>query len=125
MVRLPSPQRVASIFLLAVMLIAPAATGAQPGPHDEDRRTGFVATLTSELCAQWWSFLSSLWEKEGCGLDPHGACKAGSSDANSQEGKNGCIIDPNGGCKPETEGSEDPAQTKEGCIIDPHGGCRH
>lgn len=96
MVRLPSPQRIVLALFLAVVLAAPAAMEAQSFPRAKAREAGFVAALASELHAQWWSFLSGLWEKNGCVIDPYGGCAKASTDKADER----CGIDPHDSCKP-------------------------
>jgi hypothetical protein len=55
-----------------------------------------------------FAWLWSLFSKEGCTLDPSGACTR-------RTAEEGCTLDPNGACAPRT--------TKEGCSLDPDGRC--
>jgi hypothetical protein len=125
MARFPFPQRVVLVLLLTVVLAAPAVVEAQPGPRTEDPQVGFVTTLISALRVQFWSLLTRSWEKEGCGIDPNGTCKAGiaGSGLSGLWEKAGCIIDPNGGCVPDPGSDAGTTGQKAGCGIDPHGGC--
>jgi len=84
MARLSSPQRIVLVFLLTVVLAVPAMS-AQIRPRAEDRETGFVAALVSELRAHVWSVFSGFWEKNGCIADPHGGCINELSDTTGTE----------------------------------------
>lgn len=100
MARLPFPQRVVLVLLLAMVLASPAAPKGPRPFRVEDRQTSFVSALISDLRAQLWRLLSRSWEKAGCILDPHGGCKPDSrgNTSTTVHGDEGCIADPNGGC---------------------------
>jgi hypothetical protein len=61
------------------------------------RKALVVFTLTAALAAgrptflsQVWTLLTTIWDEEGCGMDPNGRCiPAPQPDA-------GCGMDPNG-----------------------------
>ena len=106
----PSPARLAALALAAA-LILPWPAAAQPSRQTSVRETATTSPASSNLLAQAWSALVSLWEEIGCGIDPSGACAPAS-------GEIGCGIDPNGLCAtaPGTSGQQD-----IGCLIDPNG----
>jgi len=101
------------ILLLLIVLTPPwaSATGspaAQPGP------AALSSLVSLDVLSFAWRFLSNPWRKEGCHIDPSGACLPLSTSVNTE----GCRIDPDGHCAPE------PAQVDTGCGIDPNGLCR-
>lgn len=97
------------LLLLISILVTPLAGAAKLRPATSTPQTTvFLAPLG--LLDDIWGFLSSLWNKEGCIIDPDGLHAAG--------GDAGCIIDPSGVCV-----SAAPVQGEEGCIIDPSGRC--
>ena len=57
-----------------------------------------------------WKFFGSLLNKNGCRIDPDGACL-----------ENGCMIDPSGVQRCATPTSA--ATEANGCMIDPNGLC--
>ena len=85
-------------------------------PISGDRRTDRGAA--SSHLAQLWSWLSTLWSEEGCGIDPSGRC--GKAPAPTQQAA-GCGIDPDGRCG----AASAPAHPDAGCMLDPNGGCQH
>lgn len=98
MARLPLSRRAPLAVLLAALLTAPAVLAAPRPPRTEDREPGLIAAVASGLRAQLWSVLRLVWEKEGCGIDPHGNCvKSTATDAVTQ-GDEGCGLDPHGEC---------------------------
>lgn len=67
----------------------------------------------------FWSFLTSLWAKNGCQVDPDGRCAPGLTSVLPGR-KNGCQVDPNGRCLPHPSHAAD-----NGCSADPNGRCRN
>jgi hypothetical protein len=98
------------IFVL-IILVALATTpwasarGPQPG-----KPRAAQAVEDVPLLGNFWSFLRSFWEKEGCHIDPWGVCM------DEPAPEIGCNIDPNGHCINEPT-------PKIGCHIDPWGNC--
>ena len=79
-------------------------------------RAGRTAPGPPDLLARAWSFLTGLWSKTGCNIDPNGRCLPETPVVQPDEG---CHIDPSGRCGPETPD----VQPDEGCNIDPFGRC--
>jgi hypothetical protein len=52
-------------------------------------------TFPASFLGRAWSFLTALWAKEGCHIDPNGRCRIVTPQSDT-----GCNIDPNGRCKP-------------------------
>jgi hypothetical protein len=119
-----APARRIAVSLLAVFLLAtavPTAVAAGPrrlstsgraaGPRGEVFST---VDLFSSLLPSWVADLIGSWAKNGCSIDPSGACaKAGTVYSGGQAG---CSIDPSG-CSGATSNVEN------GCSIDPDGRC--
>jgi hypothetical protein len=105
------------LLLLAALLILPWPAGALPGPDGTARRVPETSPGAWQLLSQAWSLLVSLWEEEGCGIDPSGHCASTPTVAPTEEG---CGIDPDGRC---ATAATPPAPVDAGCIIDPDG-CR-
>ena len=99
--------KLALVLVLATVLAAPSA-GWSAGRRFSSDSTWARGSVTTNLMVAFWSYVTSLWGKEGCGIDPNGLCT--SSDA-------GCGLDPHG-CEP---ASSDTTTPKNGCGIDPHG----
>ena len=81
------------LLLLAAVLAAPPASAA-------GRPTETVSLSPLEALDRLWSFLRAAWSKEGCGVDPDGTCKPGTTSPPPAQTKEGCHIDPNGQCRP-------------------------
>ena len=114
MPRIPLTRRIV-VLLLILAVAAPLA--AAPIHRSDPVRLEVAAPLAS-----LWGWLSHVWAKNGCGLDPHGNCLPGSSSApNAPTGAdNGCGIDPGGRCQP----AAIPLPAADnGCGIDPWGRC--
>ena len=89
-------RRLIVVLALCAFLGIPATSLA--GPHSaarfsEDR------TVSASLLSRVWDAMVSVWEKEGCTIDPYGRC-APKSQATTDDQKSdaGCMIDPNGRC---------------------------
>ncbi len=123
----PTPPRTVFAFVLCLGLCLgalPAWAAPQTAPAG-----GTLAGL--------WTFLVSLFGKEGCIIDPYGGCGSGQAGADVDRGcgldpygrcaatprpevaEEGCGIDPNGGCGRNLS----TASGDRGCMLDPHGGC--
>lgn len=110
--------RLSLIVALGLILLAPCVAAAQP------RSQGLAITIPTlsgpaDLLAQAWAFISQLWEKGGCGIDPNGGEGGCGIDPDGRDG--GCLIDPNGVCA--TTQTTPPVQGEGGCGIDPSGLC--
>lgn len=103
--------RLIAALLLATALLLPGTASAEPW---NDSRSW----MPGDLLARLGSLIMGIWNKEGCILDPHGACVAAPS---APQTKEGCGIDPHGGCV-NGQSASAPSQ-KIGCGIDPHGRC--
>jgi hypothetical protein len=91
---MPTFRKVAIVLLLAAFLASGAsATGSwlwHPTPA-----TGEASPPV--LFNRAWAYLTSLWNKTGCKLDPDGRCITVPDPVPSSEGT-GCKLDPNGLC---------------------------
>jgi hypothetical protein len=94
-----SLRRKAVVFLLlAAVLTAP---GAFAGHRLEKPRPAHNAEpAPMALASRAWSFLTSLWRKAGCNIDPNGACVNGPAPLPppTDHSDIGCNIDPFGRC---------------------------
>ncbi len=86
-----------AVALLLVLAVAPWSAAAEPfhrARHPNPSASSVAAPLSS-----LWSWLISLWEKNGCMIDPDGRCLPGAlpvQPATSTD--NGCGLDPWGRC---------------------------
>lgn len=89
--------------VLTAFLLIPASLAAAPLRAEREPGAGFAS--------QVWTFLVSLWNDAGPGLDPDGAQTDNGSglDPNGLSADNGPGLDPNG------------AQTDNGSGLDPDG----
>jgi len=110
-----SSSRFARLVLILLVLAAVTTPSAWGAPL---RLTGEPSSF--EILARLWESLVSVWNKAGCGADPHGL----STQTSPPTTEAGCILDPHGACI-EARGSSLPPQppTEAGCGLDPHGGC--
>ncbi len=99
------------LFLLAVLLATPWASAAPRHGGGRPAEASGVGVIPDVL-GQAWSYLTGVWRKIGCNIDPNGRCATAAVDS-------GCHIDPNGRCVTVVA----PVPTKEGCHIDPNGRC--
>jgi hypothetical protein len=107
-------RRIVLGFVVGLCLLTPLADAAQRPQGARVER--FLLPAPSELFAGAWRLLARIWNKEGCMLDPHGACVPKSTVVPSSDA--GCGIDPHGGCTGTGSSTSD-----NGCGLDPHGGC--
>jgi hypothetical protein len=90
-------RRTLVLLLLAAVLAAPWASAA--GLRSESSRPAkAVESISWDLLDGVWSFLRSVWETEGCHIDPSGTCDSGTP--TPPQTKGGCHIDPDGVCRP-------------------------
>jgi hypothetical protein len=101
-------------ILLASILLSTAAL-ARPLPGPSPRRTVAAASAPLDLFGRLWSFLSGLWSKNGCSVDPNGLC----TPSPTPTSENGCGADPDGHC---LSGSTT-STADNGCSADPNGHC--
>ena len=107
-------RRIVLGFVVGLCLLTPLASAAQR--PQQTRIEKFSLPEPSEVFAGAWRLLARIWNKEGCMIDPHGACIPKSTVAPNSDA--GCGIDPHGICIDiETSTSDN------GCGLDPHGGC--
>jgi hypothetical protein len=93
MLRIPL-SRVVPLVLVLVLL--PWSAIAQPlKPVHKTHVLGASATAPLTRFRNW--FLS-VWEKNGCAIDPHGLCQPSNVTAPQPTADNGCAIDPGGRC---------------------------
>jgi hypothetical protein len=106
------------LLLLVALATAPWASAAA-----QSRPAAISASAPFDLFSAGWRFLTSLWSKEGCRIDPDGRCmpQAAQPLPVPRTGE-GCRIDPNGACLPRPANSV--PTTDSGCHIDPSGLCR-
>jgi len=111
------------VFALATALAVPSM-GWSAGRRIPNDSTWARGSVTTNLMVAFWNYVTGLWGKEGCGIDPHGLC--GTSTATSPtNAKEGCGIDPDGRCAPTPSSSGSGSTTNQdaGCGLDPNGGC--
>ncbi|HEV7503848.1 MAG TPA: hypothetical protein VGS07_02950 [Thermoanaerobaculia bacterium] len=108
--------RLGIVLLIAVTLATPSAFANSPSAA-VPFWSSIVDTVPAESCARFWSFLTSLWAKNGCEVDPNGRCLPGLTSVPAG-GKNGCQVDPSGRCLPRPSYATD-----NGCEVDPSGRC--
>jgi hypothetical protein len=105
--------RLAIVLLIAMALTSPSAFANSPSAA-VTQWSGVVASVPTERFAGFWSFLPSLWAKNGCEVDPNGRCLSVRIG-----GDNGCQVDPDGRCLPRPS----QAAGDNGCSADPKGRC--
>jgi hypothetical protein len=106
--------RSALILLAAVVLVTPPTFAnllSEAGPG----WSGIAGTVGEESYSAFWSFVTRLWAKNGCQVDPSGRCLPLPGHA----ADNGCSADPNGRCLPLPSHAAD-----NGCSADPSGHCQ-
>ncbi|MGH7483976.1 MAG: hypothetical protein ACREMY_00045 [bacterium] len=105
--------RLAFVLLIAAALATPSAFASSLSVAFP--RASGSASVVEERFAGFWSFLTRLWAKNGCEVDPNGRCLP----ASPQAADNGCSADPNGRCLPRL--SQEAGDN--GCSADPSGRC--
>jgi len=100
-----------TLCIIAVFALFAAPVSLQAGVASNHPDSGGAAL--SRAFSQLWGFLSGLWAKNGCRIDPSGHCIP----ETSASGDNGCRLDPNGTC------ATSPVTAKNGCRLDPNGRC--
>ncbi|HEX4960020.1 MAG TPA: hypothetical protein VF173_04220 [Thermoanaerobaculia bacterium] len=87
------------LLLLALFAAVPFVSAAAP----PDRAVSYEAGrfVSPPLFSRLWSWLTAIWEKNGCGIDPHGNCLPGTGAAPAPlpTAAKGCSIDPDGRCR--------------------------
>lgn len=94
-----------SVLVLALVLASSLAAAA---PRRPAWKPPAASASAETVVARLWEWLTAVWTKAGCILDPNGGCTNSAGSAPSPEGRGeaGCGIDPR----------------EEDCIIDPNGG---
>jgi len=94
MLRIPLSR---AVPLLLVLILLPWTTTAQPLKPAHKTYTVSASATVAPL-ARLRSWFLSVWEKNGCAIDPGGRCQADSVTAPQSIVDNGCAIDPGGRC---------------------------
>jgi len=103
------------LLVVVVFVTTPWASAASPRPEGPRWAQGLDDV---PFLGNFWIFLRSAWEKEGCNIDPNGHCIQEPTPST----KIGCHLDPWGHCVNEPT-QPPPLQPKAGCHIDPNGHC--
>lgn len=90
-------RRNALLLLLTAVLATPLTAAAGPR-HESLRPAKAVEPAPLDLWSRAWSFLRSVWNKEGCHIDPSGLCVSKPAQQPTSETDAGCNIDPGGLC---------------------------
>jgi hypothetical protein len=83
-----------AVLLLVFMLLlaAPSIQAAEPRMN-----TSLSSSLAArDVVSQVWDLLTSLWDDNGCRIDPDGRCLPEPSP--TADADNGCGLDPDGRC---------------------------
>jgi hypothetical protein len=99
--------RLFAVLVVSLTLTTPLCEAASPG--SAARRARQAASIPSHSFGLW-DWLTNLWAKNGCSIDPGGHCVKSQSAADG-----GCGIDPGGLC------SKSQSAADGGCGIDPNG----
>ena len=83
--------------LLLVLVLLPWSAIAQP-LKPAHKKAAVGASATAAPLTRLRSWFLSVWEKNGCAIDPHGLCQPSSVTAPQPSADNGCGIDPGGRC---------------------------
>jgi hypothetical protein len=87
-------RRLIAVLALSALLGSPATSLAGPRPAARHSRTQAAA----QAPLSWlWNALVSVWEKEGCHIDPYGRCTTITPQETADAG---CSADPYGHCLP-------------------------
>lgn len=107
-------RRKTAFLVLVANLATPLVLAAAPRTKDP-QPLKVAASILTNVMNQAWGFLTGIWVKLGCNVDPNGLCK----EQPAAQTESSCNIDPNGQCT-----TQPAARTKDGCNVDPNGGCR-
>lgn len=83
--------RAVLLLVFIVLLAVPSVQAADARSEAKGGRSVF----SLDFLSQAWDFLTSIWDMNGCRIDPDGLCVTQSS---APEPDNGCGLDPSGGC---------------------------
>ena len=86
-----------AVPLLIVLVLLPWAAIAQPLKPAHKTHT-VRASATAAPLTHIRSWFLSLWEKNGCAIDPWGRCQPSSVTVPQPSADNGCSVDPGGRC---------------------------
>ena len=92
-----SLRRKAALLVLGAVLVAPWPSFAAGRNRAEPRHERAAVASSTEVLAFLWGTLTSIWEENGCSIDPSGltgACQQGHSLAGP--GVNACSLNPDG-----------------------------
>src|SRR5262245_47257485 len=84
------------LLLLVALLAAPWSLAAAPRREAPGRASRAAAPAPLPRLAQLWSFLTSVWGKTGCRIDPDGRCVKSPDPGLAAPADEGCRIDPDG-----------------------------
>jgi len=97
---MPSFRRPLRLAALTLALALGAAQVQAAGPTERVARPGTQVQVTAPLqvLASLWGRLTSIWEENGCQLDPFGVnrCAPSSPPGDSTVAETGCQIDSSG-----------------------------
>jgi len=105
--------RIARLFAVLVLSLALGVSQVAASQAPRGKTTRADRPVTVRVLDRLVSFVSVLWQKEGCRIDPLGRCV--DSTVNIEAG---CGIDPWGGCEASAP------TTDAGWGIDPLASCR-
>lgn len=94
------PTAFKAVALLLLLIVLPWTAAAEPphriaGASKPYHGSSSVAAPLNSL----WKWLTSLWDKNGCMIDPDGRCISGAAPAQPTSTDNRCGLDPGGRCK--------------------------
>jgi hypothetical protein len=122
-----SSRFVALVVLAASLALAASRAVAAPPREELQARPAQSAATLWDLWGWLRALLAPVWSKEGCSIDPHGTCIAGSVQMTPArpKGDNGFSIDPDGRrIRATVHRAPLSPLGDNGCSIDPHGaGC--
>jgi hypothetical protein len=107
--------RRAAVFIVLGLTLGISGVWASPPQQQASRHVEQVST-PQNLFDSLGGFLTHLWLKAGCSLDPFGRC----APMHTQNTDAGCTLDPNGRCTPAPPQA---LNTDAGCSMDPWGRC--
>jgi len=87
-------RRLIAVLALSAFLGSPATSLAASRSAARHVR---IQTTAQALLSQLRNVLASVWEKEGCHIDPYGRCI---TDSPQETADTGCSADPYGRCLP-------------------------
>jgi hypothetical protein len=88
--------RKAALLVLGAALVAPWSAAAAGRSRAEPRHERTIAAAPRGVIALLWGALTSIWEENGCSLDPSGLTGACQHGLTTPTGQEGCSLDPSG-----------------------------